>query len=158
LPADVSILAQKGNESKIGSNPNGEMVALHAPKGDQPKGLFPDRRGFGETGLCQLHFCSSIWAVIDLVVHRFLLQKEAPSSVKAPVFILGPVKLLIEGFPYPPWFLFWKKSFTLGGSMLKPFLGNCAQITGKNPSSRFEGCPGTCCSFKIYITYIMYIV
>ena len=42
--------------------------------------------------------------------------------------------------------------------MLKPFLGNCAQITGKNPSSRFEGCPGTCCSFKIYITYIMYIV
>ena len=31
------------------------------------------------------------------------------------------VKLLIEGFPYPPWFLFWKKSFTLGGSMLKPF-------------------------------------
>jgi hypothetical protein len=37
-------------------------------------------------------------------------------------------------------------------------LGNCAQITGKNPSSRFEGCPGTCCSFKIYITYIMYIV
>ena len=91
MPADVSILTQKGNESKIGSNPNGEIVALHAPKGDQPKGLFPDRRGFGETGLCQLHFCSSIWAVIDLVVHRFLLQKEAPSSVKAPVLILGPI-------------------------------------------------------------------
>ena len=84
--------------------------------------------------------------------------RATASEIVAPKPDLDAVKLLIEGFPYPPWFLFWKKSFTLGGSMLKPFLGNCAQITGKNPSSRFKGCPGTCCSFKICITYIMYIV
>ena len=54
------------------------MVAVHAA--GNSAGLLPDRRGFGETGVCQLHFCSSIWAVIFHIVFSslFCVAKRSP--------------------------------------------------------------------------------
>ena len=89
--------------------------------------------------------------------------------VNFPSFFTENVKLLIEGCPYPPWFLFWKKSFTLGGSMFKPFLGNCAQITGKTllPDLRVAQAPAApsrsillilCILFNTYIYIILYVL